>query len=57
LLNAYSETEDPEIASHLIEVLLTQGQQQEARELLARMIQQYPEDPSLKSVQKKIIDI
>lgn len=57
LLNAYTETEDPEIASHLIEVLLTQGQQQEARELLARMIQQYPEDPSLKSVQKKIIDI
>ena len=57
LLNAYSETEDPEIASHLIEVLLSQGQQQEARELLARMIQQYPEDPSLKSVQKKIIDI
>lgn len=57
LMGAYEQSEDPEIASHLIEVLIIQGQQQEAKALLVRMIQQYPDDERLKSMQKKIIDI
>ena len=57
LMGAYEQSEDPEIASHLIEVLIIQGQQQEAKALLVRMIQQYPDDERLKSMQKKIFDI
>ena len=57
LMMAYEQSEDPEIASHLIEVMIVQGQQQEAKALLVRMIQQHPDDERLKSMQKKIIDI
>lgn len=57
LSDAYKQSEDPEIASHLIQVMIVQGQKQEAKALLVRMIQQYPNDERLKSMQKKIIDI
>ena len=57
LMTAYEQSEDPEIASHLIEVMIVQGQQQEAKALLVRMIQQYPDDERLRSIQEKIIDI
>jgi len=57
LMNAYEKTEDPEIASHLIEVLMVQGEQQRAKALWVRMMEQYPNDEHLKSMQKKIIDI
>lgn len=57
LSSAYQKTEDPEIASHLIEVLVSQGETKQAMELLARMIEQYPDDERLKSIKKKIIDI
>ena len=57
LMSAYEKTEDPEIATHLIEVLITQGQRKEAIALLARVMEQYPNDEQLKSIQKKIIDI
>ncbi|PWQ99166.1 tetratricopeptide repeat protein [Leucothrix pacifica] len=57
LMSAYEQSEDPEIASHLIQVMIMQGQQQEAKALLVRMIQQYPDDERLKSMQKKIFDI
>jgi len=57
LSSAYEKTEDPEIASHLIEVLVSQGQTKQAKELLARMMEQYPDDERLKHIKKKIIDI
>jgi len=57
LSSAYQKTEDPEIASHLIEVLVSQGETQQAKALLARMIAQYPDDERLKTIQKKIIGI
>ena len=57
LSSAYQKTEDPEIASHLIEVLVSQGETKQAMELLARMIEQYPDDERLKNIKKKIIDI
>ena len=57
LFSAYQKTEDPEIASHLIEVLISQGESKQAQELLVRMMEQYPDDEMLKSIQKKIIDI
>ena len=57
LLSAYEKTEDPEIASHLIQVLFSQGESKQAKELLVRMMEQYPDDERLKSIQKEIIDI
>ena len=57
LFSAYQKTEDPEIASHLIEVLVSQGETKQAQELLVRMMEQYPDDERLKNIQKKIIDI
>ncbi len=57
LLSAYQKTEDPEIASHLIEVLVSQGESNQAKALLTRMMAQYPDDERLKNIQKKIIDI
>jgi Flp pilus assembly protein TadD len=57
LFSAYQKTEDPEIASHLIQVWVSQGQTEQAKELLVRMMQQYPDDERLKSIQKIIIDI
>ena len=57
LSSAYQKTEDPEIASHLIEVLVSQGETKQAKELLVRMMEQYPDDERLKNIKKKIIDI
>ncbi|PWQ98926.1 tetratricopeptide repeat protein [Leucothrix arctica] len=57
LMSAYEKTDNPEIATHLIEVLITQGQRKEAIALLARAMEQYPNDEQLKSIKKKIIDI
>jgi len=57
LASAYQKTEDPEIASHLIEVLVSQGETKRAKELLVRMMEQYPDDERLKDIKKKIIDI
>jgi Flp pilus assembly protein TadD len=54
LMTAYEKTEDPEIASHLIEVLITQGQTKEAAALLTRVMEQYPNDEQLKSIKKKL---
>ena len=57
LSSAYQKSEDPEIASHLIEVLVSQGETKQAKELLVRMMEQYPDDERLKNIKKKIIDI
>jgi Flp pilus assembly protein TadD len=57
LFSAYQKTEDPEIAGHLIEVLVSQGETKQAKELLVRMMEQYPDDERLKIIQRKIIDI
>ena len=57
LSSAYQKTEDPEIASHLIEVLVSQGETKQAKELWVRMIEQYPDDERLKNIEKKIIGI
>ena len=54
LMSAYEITEDPEIATHLIEVLLTQGQKKEATAFLSKVMEQYPNDELLKSIKKKL---
>ncbi|RVU83869.1 tetratricopeptide repeat protein [Leucothrix sargassi] len=54
LMSAYQMIEDPEIATHLIEVLLKQGQTQEATALLSKVMEQYPNDEDLISIKKKL---
>lgn len=56
LQQAYEKSSDPEIASHLIEVLTKLGKKEEALAIFKDMIEQYPNDDQLKRVKKKIID-
>ena len=55
LRKAYDENKDPEIASHLIEVLSKKGNKDEALSIFKEMIEQYPNDEQLKRVKQKII--
>ncbi len=53
---AYQKLQDPEVASHLVEVLSKQGQQEEANKLLTEMLKKHPENKQLieiKAVLKK----
>jgi pentatricopeptide repeat protein len=56
LRKAYNTNNDPEIASHLIEVLSKKGNKEEALAIFKEMIEQFPNDDQLKRVKKKIID-
>lgn len=56
LRKAYNTNNDPEIASHLIEVLAKIGKKDEALVIFQEMIKQFPNDDQLKRVKKKIID-
>ena len=56
LKKAYSQNNDPEIASHLIEVLSQKGNKEEALAIFKEMIEQYPDDDQLKRVKQKVID-
>ena len=44
---AYQKLQDPEVASHLVEVLSKQGQQEEATKLLKEMLKKHPENKQL----------
>jgi tetratricopeptide (TPR) repeat protein len=55
LKKAYEANNDPEIASHLIEVLSKKGNKEEAMVIFKEMIEQFPNDDQLKRVKKKII--
>ncbi|HFC92595.1 MAG TPA: tetratricopeptide repeat protein [Leucothrix mucor] len=56
LKEAYKANNDPEIASHLIEVLSKKGNKEEALAIFKEMIEQFPNDDQLKRVKKNIID-
>ncbi len=44
---AYQKLQDPEVASHLVEVLSKQGQQKEAAKLLKEMLEKHPKNKLL----------
>ena len=44
---AYQKLKDPEVASHLVEVLTKQGQQEEASTLLTEMLKKHPKNKKL----------
>lgn len=54
LRRAYDASGDPEVASHLIEVLWQQGEQEEARQLLRDNLDAAPEDEHLHEVAEKL---
>lgn len=54
---AFKEMKEPEIASHLIEVLQKQGLKQEARVILFQMLQLFPENKKLKQAKQGLVDI
>ncbi|MCK5813744.1 MAG: tetratricopeptide repeat protein [Cocleimonas sp.] len=56
LRKAYKGNNDPEIASHLIEVLSKKGNKEEALAIFKEMIEQFPNDDQLKRVKRNIID-
>jgi tetratricopeptide (TPR) repeat protein len=57
LRKAYDILKDPEIASHLVEVLIKQGKQQEAKQVLQEMLVKFPQDPMLVKVKEKFVDL
>ncbi len=56
LRKAYQANNNPEIASHLIEVLSKKGNKEEALVIFEEMIEQFPNDDQLKRVKQKVID-
>ncbi|RTZ64594.1 MAG: hypothetical protein DSZ29_05405 [Aquificaceae bacterium] len=56
LRKAYAENNEPEIASHLIEVLSKKGNKEAALAIFKEMIEQYPDDDQLKRVKQRIFD-
>jgi len=56
LRKAYAENNEPEIASHLIEVLSKKGNKEAALAIFKEMIEQYPDDDQLKRVKQRLFD-
>jgi tetratricopeptide (TPR) repeat protein len=57
LKQAYSSLQDPEIASHLIEILSQNKKDTEARGILKEMLDKFPNDERLKTLQEKIYQL
>ncbi len=57
LRKAYQALKDPEVASHLVEVLVKQGKNQEAKQVLQEMLVKFPQDPMLVKVKEKFVDL
>ena len=50
LRKSYQAVKQPDVASHLIQVLQKRGQKQEAKIILYQMLRQYPDDKKLKGL-------
>lgn len=57
LRKAYDSLQEPEIASHLIEVLSLRGNVAEAKTILQQMLEKFPDDPMLVAVKQKITSL
>ncbi|HEX5339426.1 MAG TPA: tetratricopeptide repeat protein [Gammaproteobacteria bacterium] len=55
LRRAYARNADPEIAAHLVEVLLAAGNKQEAHRIWDTASRQHPDNPELKKLQARIV--
>jgi tetratricopeptide (TPR) repeat protein len=57
LRRAYAKVQDPEIASHLVEVLMESGKRQEARKILREAWKKAPEHEDLQRVKARYPDL
>ena len=57
LRKAYDSLQEPEIASHLVEVLSLRGNVTEAKTILQQMLEKFPDDPMLIAVKQKIASL
>lgn len=57
LRKAYNELQEPEIASHLIEVLSEQGKTAEAKSILDEMLEAFPDDEMLNAVKSRLVNL
>lgn len=57
LRKAYTQMQEPEIASHLVEVLVQSGKQAEAKTILDTMLGKFPDDKQLIKVREKLVGV
>lgn len=57
LRKAYNLLQDPEVASHLVEVLVANGKKPEAATLLQDMLKKFPDDQRLLKVKAKVVGL
>ncbi|MBJ6608967.1 MAG: tetratricopeptide repeat protein [Candidatus Thiothrix moscowensis] len=57
LRKAFNQLPDPEVASHLVEVLSVAGKSAEAKTLLQDMLGKFPDDPLLLKVKEKLVGL
>jgi tetratricopeptide (TPR) repeat protein len=57
LRKAYAKLPEPEVASHLVEVLLARGNTAEAKTVLQDMLGKFPDDPLLAKVKDKLVGL
>ncbi|WGZ93024.1 MAG: tetratricopeptide repeat protein [Candidatus Thiothrix putei] len=57
LRKAYTQLQDPEVASHLIEVLAVRGNKAEAQAILDTMLSKFPDDNLLLKVKEKLVGL
>lgn len=57
LRKAYAGLQEPEIASHLVEVLAARGNNAEAKMILQHMLEKFPNDPMLISIKQKLASL
>lgn len=56
LQQAWSMLQDPEVAAHLVEVRLARGEDDEARDMLERALERWPDDRHLAPFRERLID-
>lgn len=57
LRDAFDKMPDPEVASHLIEVLSQQGKKDEAGKILKDMLAEYPDDKRLVEIKERLVEL
>ena len=57
LRKAYEHLPDPEIAGHLVEVLLARGKADDAKRLLKDTLAKFPDDPLLTKLKDKLVGL
>ncbi len=57
LREAFEKMPDPEVASHLVDVLSERGKKDEAGKILKEMLAEYPDDERLVEVKERLVEL